>query len=333
MAAQNTSVVQVTIPKGAHEGDTMQISFVDSQERFESLEERGNRRSAAATSARDESLKCSLSTWIVFEFILSILLLLPMVFNRYAVLRFAPGCQTTQSYYYLNFFEGLSSQSKSCENNNSTGEFCLPWSSDNWDNFRTQSGASSLTYYNNIDIQRTMSASRVLLIIALVCCLVSLISHCLIVWRVLGYKTFMTIPYLLLIGFITALSSISSFTSAPPSLAFFWLAYLKGGNTIDMLVEGNNNTSGADIVPLPNANSCTASLWYEAGILHSVAVALLFPLMLWSLFSTCVYTRKAFLVRETNETEVSGRHDRTYENFAETGTGYAPAAASSISML
>jgi len=277
----------ITVPEGTHSGDEIELAIrnpaMSPRRRF--LDTSLPITKAYIADARNRA-QIAIAIWWCLESLILILLgfgigsrIMP-----FAVLTTSEGCGQAQTNFYFNLFLGVGTQEKECTD--AGNDVCVPWTSSSWASYVTASGADHMgSYY--VSINSALYAAQVLYILAIIFCLLAWTTHSVLLLDVVNssnaYCCFLSSGYLLLISFAVALSSMINASSSPAFLTFYWNQYFRKGGSLEVLKVGN--------APLAPAEDliCKTSLYYKGGACLATSIAILFVLMVWVLFSACMY--------------------------------------------
>jgi len=278
----------IIVPEGTNSGDEIELTiknpamsprkrgFVDSSLPI---------TKAYIADARKRA-QTAIAIWFFLESLVLVLLGLGIGSKvmPFAVLTTSEGCGQSQTNYYFNLFIGVGTNEKTCSNEGN--DVCVPWSSPTWASYVSASGADHMgSYY--VSINSALYAAQTLYILAIVFTFLSWLLHLVLLlnWVDSGnaYCCFLSSGYMLLIAFAVALSSMVNVTSSPALLTFYWNQFFRKGGSLEALRTGN--------VPLaPVEDSvCVTQLFYRGGACEAASIAILFVLMVWALFSACMY--------------------------------------------
>jgi len=297
-----SKTIKITVPEGTHAGDEIELSItapaLSPAVRRGYVDTSLPITKAYIVEAR-ERIQTSIAIWWLLEIIVIILLSIG-IGNKvmpFAVMSTSKGCGQAQANYYFNLFLGFGTNENTCTDFGA--DVCIPWTDQAWASFISASGADHMgSYY--VSITSTLYAAQVLYILAIVFCFIAWVCHSFLLLDIVesgnAYCCFLSSGYLLLISFAVALSSMINTTASPAFLTYYWNQYFHAGGSIDNLAAG--------VVPTVPSNdmTCKTKIFYKGGACEATSIAILFVLMIWVLFSACMFGAIVFDVEDTSPT-------------------------------
>ena len=277
--------IKVTVPSDCQAGDTLDI--VLSMDKV-ILEQR-----VLETRMREcrNQINISIIFWLIIELVSLCFLGLSIGLNNSATLSLSSECGAINpksgspvKVLYLSFFFGLSSLKGECTNTST--DFCYAWDKDGWNLFEEISGSSESISYYYVSTRTAMYTAQVLVSLTLAFVVIAVVSHVFILIGTVpktDHAMFLTGAYSLLIAWALSIAALSNITTAPPFYSYNWHQYFRSGANLENLLDRTAPTI------TPDNLSCGASISYVGGALLATTVAILFVIMVWSMFSGCFY--------------------------------------------
>ena len=316
--------LQITVPPNCGPGD--RIDIVYAQDRTVPASEDLHFRFMALEEQRSQlrrRFQVTLWVWMINEMAAIILFVLTIALNVGATVNLSSACGVTdpisgapRSKVFLNFFYGLTGNGEFCKNSSET--FCLPWTSPNFLLFENLSGYATRESGGGTLISKNMFSAQVLIGLSLGFTVIASILHGLVITKAFSaeYGIFLASSYLLLIAFALSIAALSNIVTASAFISINWTQYFRSGATLSDLLEGTRPSAAA--ATAAPGEACYTSVNYLGGALLSAAIALLFVLMVWSLFSGCLAGPMVF----------KGHHQQQEEEGEERGQVAATGVAS-----